>query len=57
LVGRGVDFNETPNRAVVVGIDRSKLSPLDYAKEHFQKWPDAKYIMENINTIEQATQI
>ncbi|MHC6202476.1 ankyrin repeat domain-containing protein [Breznakiellaceae bacterium SP9] len=56
LISRGVDFKKAPERAVVVDIDKSKLSPLDYAKEHFQKWPDAQYIMENINTIEQMTQ-
>jgi ankyrin repeat protein len=53
LAAEGVDFKKTPERAVVVGLDKSKLSPFDYAKEHFQKWPDAVYIAENIKVMEE----
>jgi ankyrin repeat protein len=54
LLARGIDFRKVPDRAVVVGIDKTKLSPLEYAKEHFQKWPAATYIADNIRIIEKG---
>jgi ankyrin repeat protein len=55
LMERGVYFHTVPKRAVMVGIDSSKLSPLDYAKEKLQKFPAAAYIQENIQIIEGCT--
>lgn len=52
LIDRGVDFKAVPERAVVVGIDRTKLSPLEFAKEKLQKWPAETYIIDNIGIVE-----
>lgn len=51
----GVDFSKPSERAVVVGIDKTKLSPLEYAKAHFTKWPAAVYLAENIRVMEEST--
>ena len=53
LIDRGIDFKAVPERAVVVGLDRTKLSPFEFAKEHLQKWSEAKYINDNIKIVEQ----
>lgn len=55
LISHGVDFNKPPVRAVVVGIDKTKLSPLGYAKAHFTKWPAAVYLADNIRVMEEST--
>ncbi|AHG22919.1 hypothetical protein Z042_19300 [Chania multitudinisentens RB-25] len=55
LIKHGVDFSKLPERAVVVGIDKTKLSPLEYAKAHFTKWPAAVYLADNIRVIEENT--
>lgn len=52
LVDKGVDFKAIPERAVVVGIGRTKLSPLEFAKEKLQKWPAETYIIDNIEIVE-----
>ena len=52
LMSRGVDFRKTPDRAVVIGIDKTKLSPLEHARQHSKKWPDATYIVDNISIVE-----
>ncbi len=52
LIDRGVDFEAIPQRAVVVGIDKTKLSPLEFAKEKLQKWPAETYIIDHINIVE-----
>ena len=53
LIERGVDFEKAPERSVVINLDKTKLSPLDFAKEHFEKWADATYIADNIKIIEE----
>ena len=57
LASAGVDFKKTPNRAIVIGLDKTNLSPLDFAKKQFGKWPDATYIADNIKTIEETYSI
>lgn len=52
LLSRGCDFTKAPQRQVVVGIDRTKLSPLDYARDLLQRWPTATHIKDNIAIIE-----
>lgn len=51
LMARGVDFSKVPERPVVTGLDKTKLSPLDYAKERLEKWPAATYLVENIQVM------
>jgi ankyrin repeat protein len=53
LIDRGIDFKAVPERAVVVGIDKTKLSPFEFAKEKLQKWPAEKYINDYIEIVEQ----
>jgi len=48
LKRHGVDFGQAPARAVVVGIDSTKLSPLEHAKAKLAQWPDAGYLRDNI---------
>ncbi|CAI1752203.1 Ribulose-5-phosphate 4-epimerase and related epimerases and aldolases [Serratia fonticola] len=55
LIKHGVDFSKPSERAVVVGMDKTKLSPLEYAKAHFTKWPAAVYLAENIRVMEEST--
>ncbi|HGM5491682.1 TPA: ankyrin repeat domain-containing protein [Serratia fonticola] len=55
LISHGVDFNKPPQRAVVVGIDKTKLSPLEYARAHFIKWSAAVYLTDNIRVMEEST--
>ena len=52
LVNQGVDFTKTPQRQVVVGIDSTKLSPVEYAKEYFQKFPGRTCIPGNLAIVE-----
>ena len=54
LMRRGVDFKKAPERAVVINMDKTKSSPLEYAKEHFRQWPDETYLKDNIETMEEA---
>jgi len=54
LISHGVDFSKPSVRAVVVGIDKTKLSPLEYAKTHFTKWPTAVYLADNIRVMEES---
>jgi len=53
LIEKGIDFKATPERAVVVGIDKSKLSPFEYAKEKLQKWPTLIFINDYLKIVEQ----
>ena len=53
LIEKGVDFKAIPERAVVVGIDKTKLSPFEFAKEKLQKWPSEIYINDHLDIVEQ----
>lgn len=52
LQRHGLDFSQAPERATVVRLDKTKLSPLEYAKAHFAKWPEASYLAANIAAME-----
>lgn len=52
LIGKGVNFDKTPDRAVVIGLDKTKLSPLAHAKQHLEKWPGETYLLEHIRIME-----
>ncbi|GAA0077049.1 hypothetical protein UT300005_14270 [Clostridium sp. CTA-5] len=57
LFGVGVDFKKTPVRAVTLGLEKTKLSPYDYAKEKLQKYPESTFIQENLSFVDMlATQ-
>lgn len=55
LIRKGVDFHRVPDRAVVIGLDKTKLSPLAHAKQHLEKWPEATYIADHIYMMENNT--
>ena len=52
LIQHGIDFSAAPERATVVRLDKTKLSPLDYAKAHLEKWPSTTYLVRNIEAIQ-----
>lgn len=52
LIRHGIDFSIAPDRATVVRLDKTKLSPLDYAIAHLEKWPEARYLARNINVMQ-----
>ena len=54
LIKKGIDFNKAPERTVVVGINKTKLSPIEYAKELLAKFPDATYILDNLKIVENS---
>lgn len=55
LVEHGVDFTKAPDRAIVLHVDKTKLSPLDYTKEHIKKWPQrAADLTPRIKIMEQS---
>ena len=51
LIERGINFKAVPEKAVVVGIDKTKLSPFEFAKEKLQKWPTGTYINEHLEIV------
>ncbi len=56
LLARGVDFTRAPARQISVTTGKTKLSPLDYARERLELFPDATAIAENIVLIEGNSQ-
>lgn len=52
LLEKGIDFTEIPTRAVVVGLDKTKLSPIDYIKEELRLFPEATFLQKHIEIIE-----
>ena len=52
LIKSGVNFEEIPKRAVVVGLEKTKLSPYAYALERLSKFPESRYIHENVLLVE-----
>lgn len=56
LFNAGVDFRQTPQRPVSVGLDKTKLSPYDYAIEKAKKFPgESDFISANINLVDKLT--
>jgi ankyrin repeat protein len=51
LLANGVDFTQVPARPLSLGVDKTKLSPLAYAKEQYEKWGN-DYVKDNIETVE-----
>lgn len=56
LLARGVDFTRAPARQIAVTTGKTKLSPLDYARERLELFPDATQIAEYIALIEGNSQ-
>lgn len=55
LIEAGVNFKQIPQRAVSLGIDKTKLSPYDYAIAQANKYPDhSEFIMRNIALIDKV---
>ncbi|MDH6678704.1 ankyrin repeat protein [Rhodococcus sp. LBL1] len=52
LLAGGVDFTKAPARPISVTTGKTKLSPLDYARERLELFPDATEIAGNIAVIE-----
>lgn len=53
LFGAGVDFKLAPDRAVTLGLDKTKLSPYDYAIERKQKYPGlGEFVSANLSVID-----
>lgn len=53
LVGAGVDFKAVPARAITTLIlEKTKLSPYDYAWEHLSKHPEKTFIANNLKLID-----
>lgn len=48
LSDAGIDFSLPPERAVVVGLEKTKLSPLEYAKAQLTAWPQSLWLNHNI---------
>ena len=54
LVDAGVDFKQTPQRPISVGLDKTKLSPYDYAIERSERFPElSDFISTNITLLDQ----
>ena len=54
LMQHGVDFSKVPERSTVVRLDKTKLSPLDYTTAHLAKWPEATFLVRNIEAMRAA---
>lgn len=56
LIGAGIDFKQIPQRAISVGIEKTKLSPYDYALEYVNKYPGiSDFVNHNIKLVDELT--
>lgn len=53
LLDAGTDFKQTPERAISIGLNKTKLSPYDYAIERAKQFPDlSDFISANIALVD-----
>lgn len=52
LHDEGVDFKKAPARPISTYLEKTKLSPYDYAKERLSKFPQLTFIQDNIDLID-----
>ena len=53
LFDAGVNFKQAPQRAISIGLNKTKLSPYDYAIEQSKQFPDlSDFISENLALVD-----